>query len=93
MTSQQIAAGVLVVVAALAFRTALAERRHRGSGLAQWRFLSDAKAVVAGLIVFAGMTVGVLAIGIEPGAVLWAVLAGLLTSLIVYQLTHQGPRS
>lgn len=92
MTSQQIAVGVLVVVAALALRTAMAERRHRGAGLAQWRFLRDAKAVVAGLIVFAGMTVGVLASGMQPGAVLWALLAGLLTALIIYQLTHEGPR-
>lgn len=92
MTSQ-IAVGILVVLAALALRTAWVERRQPGAGLQQWRFLGDAKAVAAGLLVFAGMTVAVIVSGVPGGAVVWALLAGLLTSLIVYQLTHGRPPS
>lgn len=92
MTTQDIALGVLVVVAALAIRTAWAERRQRGSGLAQWRFLTDTKATFAGLTVFVGMTVAVFLSGAPGSTVLWALLAGLLTALIVYQVTQGPPR-
>ncbi|MBB6415788.1 hypothetical protein [Streptomyces sp. AK010] len=92
MTAQDVAVGV-VVVAVLVVRTAVAERREPGSGVAQWRFLRDAKALAAGLIVFVGITIGALVSDVRPGAVLWALLAGLLVALITYQLTHQRPRS
>ncbi|MEU0675199.1 hypothetical protein ABZ330_20345 [Streptomyces sp. NPDC006172] len=91
MTSE-IAVGLLVVVAALALRVAWAERQKPGSGLAQWRFLADGKAVVAGSLVFVGMTAAVFMTGTPKGAVMWALLAGLLTALIVYQVTHGRPR-
>ncbi|QKZ18369.1 hypothetical protein [Streptomyces chartreusis] len=92
MTSQ-VAIGILVLVAALALRTAWAERQERGSGLAQWRFLGDVKAVASGLTVFVGMTIAVIVTGASGGVVPWALLAGLLTALIVYQLTHGRPRA
>ncbi|MGW4889277.1 hypothetical protein [Streptomyces murinus] len=89
----QVVIGILIVVAALALRTAWAERRQAGSGLQQWKFLGNAKAVIAGLLVFGSFTAAVILSGEPGGAVLWAVLAGLLTALIVYQMTDGRPRS
>ncbi len=85
------AIGVLVIVAVLAIRTAVAEGRSKGSGLKHWSFLGNRWAATAGAFAFVGMTIAVVVSGADWGNVAWALLAGLLSAFIIDQLTKQQP--
>ncbi|MFE6844657.1 hypothetical protein [Streptomyces sp. NPDC057686] len=72
---------IAMVVAALVIRTAVAEMRHPGSGRAQWRFLTDRRALATGALT--ALLLGLLAWATAgPVAAAWAVLAGALVAYV-----------
>lgn len=88
MATQAILACV-IIAAALAVRTALAEWREPGSARKQWRFLSNPIAAAGGGIVFASLAAAVLVSGKPLPYLAWALLAGLLAALIADQVAKR----
>ncbi|MFI7357870.1 hypothetical protein ACIBTP_28600 [Streptomyces avidinii] len=73
---------IVIVVAALVIRTAIAEIRRPGSGRRHWRFLTDPRALAIGALT--ALLLGLLARATAgPVAVAWAVLAGVLVAYVV----------
>ncbi|WP_405442209.1 hypothetical protein OG373_33415 [Streptomyces avidinii] len=73
--------GIVMVMAALVIRTAIAEIRHPGSGRSQWKFLTGPRALAAGALT--ALLLGLLGWATAgPVAAAWAVLAGALVAYV-----------